>query len=117
MPEAAGWEPNAKQKLGPRVADLGATMDPVRLAEAAADLNVRLMKWRAAPALNIDRLATVRCLLLGAGEFSLIPRTSPSKTDWLVRHCTEREAGATVFLPRLPYVAALGAVQRLEVVV
>ncbi len=56
-----------KQKLGPRVADMGTSMDPVKLAESAADLNVRLMKWRAAPALNVDSLAATSCLLLGAG--------------------------------------------------
>lgn len=68
MPEAVGWELNPKQKLGPRITDLGASLDPVRLAESAADLNVRLMKWRAAPSLDIDRLAAAKCLLLGAGD-------------------------------------------------
>ena len=67
VPEAVGWEPNAKQKLGPRMADLGSAMDPARLAESAADLNIRLMKWRAAPSLDVDRLSATRCLLLGAG--------------------------------------------------
>lgn len=68
VPEALGWELNPKQKLGPRVADMGSSMDPVRLAESAADLNIRLMKWRAAPSLDIDSLARTRCLLLGAGQ-------------------------------------------------
>lgn len=67
VPGAVGWELNVKQKMGPRMADMGSSMDPVRLAESAADLNVRLMKWRAAPSLDIDRLASTRCLLLGAG--------------------------------------------------
>ncbi|KAK9814486.1 hypothetical protein WJX72_006655 [[Myrmecia] bisecta] len=66
-PAAMGWEPNAKGKLGPRMADLGPTMDPRRLAESAVDLNLRLMRWRAAPSLGTDRLADVKCLLLGAG--------------------------------------------------
>ena len=56
-----------KQKLGPRMADMGSAMDPVKLAESAADLNVRLMKWRAAPSLDVDSLAATSCLLLGAG--------------------------------------------------
>ena len=67
MPSAVGWETNVKQKLGPRVADMGSSMDPARLAESAADLNIRLMKWRAAPSLDVDRLSSTRCLLLGAG--------------------------------------------------
>lgn len=68
MPAAVGWEANLKQKVGPRLANMGASMDPQRLAESAADLNVRLMKWRAAPALDVDRLAATKCLLLGAGR-------------------------------------------------
>jgi len=79
IPDAVGWETNAKQKTGPRMADLAATMDPTRLAESAADLNIRLMKWRAAPALDIDALASTRCLLLGAGPHpTLTPPPHPN---------------------------------------
>ena len=42
-------------------------MDPVAQADGAADLNLKLMKWRAAPSLNLARLASTKCLLLGAG--------------------------------------------------
>ena len=66
-PRAVGWETNARGKLGPRCADLGPTMDPVQLAHQAVDLNLKLMKWRMLPALDIDRLADAKCLLLGAG--------------------------------------------------
>jgi ubiquitin-like modifier-activating enzyme ATG7 len=66
-PRAVGWETNARGKLGPRCADLGPTMDPVQLAHQAVDLNLKLMKWRMLPALEIDRLADAKCLLLGAG--------------------------------------------------
>lgn len=58
---------NAKGKPGPRVADVGAFMDPCQLAESAVDLNLSLMRWRAAPSLDVGRLATTKCLLLGAG--------------------------------------------------
>ena len=43
-------------------------MDPRLLAESAVDLNVSLMRWRAAPELGMDRLREARCLLLGAGK-------------------------------------------------
>ncbi len=49
------------------MAELGASLDPRQLADAAVDLNIRLMKWRAAPGLDVVSLAAARCLLLGAG--------------------------------------------------
>ncbi len=67
QPVPTGWELNARGKLGPRVMNLGPTMDPRQLAEAAVDLNLKLMRWRAAPALDTARLAATKCLLLGAG--------------------------------------------------
>ena len=42
---AVGWEVNAKGRAGPRVADLGSSMDPIRLAAQAVDLNLKLMRW------------------------------------------------------------------------
>ena len=51
----------------PWQADLREAMDPVAQADGAADLNLKLMKWRAAPSLDLARLASTKCLLLGAG--------------------------------------------------
>jgi ubiquitin-like modifier-activating enzyme ATG7 len=72
VPMAAGWEGNERGRAGARRADLGAAMDPRQLAESAVDLNLRLMKWRAAPELDIARLAAAKCLLLGAGNIPLL---------------------------------------------
>ncbi|KAI0349924.1 E1-like protein-activating [Trametes cingulata] len=66
-PAAVGWEKNIQGKLGPRVADLAPMMDPTRLADQAVDLNLKLMRWRILPALDLDKVANTRCLLLGAG--------------------------------------------------
>lgn len=38
-----------------------------RLAISAADLNLKLMRWRALPSLNLNILSATKCLLLGAG--------------------------------------------------
>lgn len=66
-PTAVGWEKNTAGKLAPKLADLGALMDPIRLADQAVDLNLKLMKWRILPALNLEGIKQTRCLLLGAG--------------------------------------------------
>lgn len=39
----------------------------IRLAERAIDLNLKLMKWRLAPDLDLQKISGLRCLLLGAG--------------------------------------------------
>ena len=49
-----GWEKNLKGKSGPRFLDLSPHMDPTKLADSAAELNLSLMKWRLLPALNLD---------------------------------------------------------------
>jgi ubiquitin-like modifier-activating enzyme ATG7 len=47
--------------------DLAPLMDPLRLMENAADLNLRLMKWRALPQLDVALLAATKVLCVGAG--------------------------------------------------
>ncbi|PFH53317.1 hypothetical protein AMATHDRAFT_45591 [Amanita thiersii Skay4041] len=66
-PSAVGWEKNTQGKLAPRVADLAPMMDPKRLANQAVDLNLKLMRWRILPSLDLDKISSTRCLLLGAG--------------------------------------------------
>ncbi|KIM30916.1 hypothetical protein M408DRAFT_272509 [Serendipita vermifera MAFF 305830] len=66
-PSAVGWERNAQGKLAPRMADLGSSMDPLQLAEQACALNLKLMRWRILPELQLETVADTKCLLLGAG--------------------------------------------------
>ncbi|KAF5842096.1 hypothetical protein DUNSADRAFT_9355, partial [Dunaliella salina] len=67
VPEAVGWEANKAGKLAPRMVDLGPLLSSRQLAEQAVDLNLMLMRWRAAPTLNVEVMSRSRCLLLGAG--------------------------------------------------
>lgn len=67
VPKVHGWERNERQKMGARVIDLSASMDPTKLAESAVNLNLKLMRWRLMPDLALDKIAATRCLLLGAG--------------------------------------------------
>ncbi|KAH9469601.1 hypothetical protein MJO29_003763 [Puccinia striiformis f. sp. tritici] len=83
---AVGWEKNAAGKLGPRMADLAPMMDPIRLAEQAVDLNLKLMRWRILPDLNLEKISSTRCLLLGAGTLGCyVARTLVA---WGVRKIT-----------------------------
>ena len=38
-----------------------------RLADQAVDLNLKLIKWRIAPGLDLEKIKETKCLLLGAG--------------------------------------------------
>ena len=64
---AVGWELNARNKPGPRWVNLAPLLDTKHLAVQAADLNLKLMKWRMLPDLNVEKLQKTKVLLLGAG--------------------------------------------------
>ncbi|KAJ3013358.1 Autophagy protein 7 [Thoreauomyces humboldtii] len=66
-PKAVGWEKNPAGKLTPRSADLGPLMDPAQLADTAVDLNLKLMRWRIMPSLNLEKISATKVLLLGSG--------------------------------------------------
>jgi ubiquitin-like modifier-activating enzyme ATG7 len=67
FPKVVGWEKNEKQKLSPRMVNMSSSMDPTRLAQSAVDLNLKLMRWRLIPGIDLECVANTRCLLLGAG--------------------------------------------------
>ncbi|RFU33509.1 hypothetical protein B7463_g2805, partial [Scytalidium lignicola] len=67
MPKVTGWERNSSGKLSPKVTNLAQYMDPQHLADQSVDLNLKLMKWRIAPDLNLEKIKNTKCLLLGAG--------------------------------------------------
>jgi ubiquitin-like modifier-activating enzyme ATG7 len=58
-----GWEPNLKGKMGPRLMELGEQLYPERLAKAACDLNLKLMRWLALPDLDPARMAACKWAL------------------------------------------------------
>lgn len=68
VPLAVGWEKNwEKGKFLPRTVDLRSVLDPVKLASNAVNLNLKLMRWRLVPSLNLQLIAKAKCLLLGSG--------------------------------------------------
>ncbi|GLA07940.1 autophagy protein 7 [Aspergillus niger] len=67
MPKVTGWERNPAGKLTGRFVNLTEYLDPKRLADQSVDLNLKLMKWRISPNLNLEKIKHTKCLLLGAG--------------------------------------------------
>lgn len=65
--EWIGWEPNPQGKFTAKVADMGKTMDTKKMCEEAANLNLKLMKWRLLPNINLNLMSKTKCLLFGSG--------------------------------------------------
>jgi len=86
-----GWERNVKGRFGPRKVELKSQMDAVELASTAVDLNLKLMRWRMVPDLNVSKLAETKCLLLGAGTLGCY--TARMLLGWGVRNITFVDAG------------------------
>lgn len=95
LPKVTGWERNVGGKLQARVVNLADYMDPTRLADQAVDLNLKLMKWRISPNLDLDRIKDVSCLLLGAG--TLGSYVSRNLMGWGVRRITFVDYGSVSF--------------------
>ncbi|XP_061639768.1 ubiquitin-like modifier-activating enzyme ATG7 isoform X2 [Phyllopteryx taeniolatus] len=85
-PKSVGWEKNAKGAMGPRMVNLSECMDPKRLAESSVDLNLKLMRWRLVPSLDLDKVVSTKCLLLGAGTLGC--NVARTLMGWGVRHIT-----------------------------
>ncbi|GMH05504.1 hypothetical protein Nepgr_007344 [Nepenthes gracilis] len=90
VPSSVGWELNRGKRL-PRCITLSKSMDPIRLAVSAADLNLKLMRWRALPSLNLNILSATKCLLLGAGTLGC--QVARMLMAWGVRKITLLDNG------------------------
>lgn len=95
MPKVTGWERNSQGKLSSRLTDLSQYMDPRQLADQSVDLNLKLMKWRIAPNLNLAKISQTKCLLIGAG--TLGSYVSRNLLGWGVRKITFVDNGTVSF--------------------
>lgn len=69
LPPVVGWERNktANNQLVANYVDCSSILNPEVLCRDALHLNLKLMKWRLAPSLDLELIRDTRCLLLGAG--------------------------------------------------
>ncbi|KAL8733175.1 MAG: hypothetical protein Q9181_003688 [Wetmoreana brouardii] len=95
VPRVSGWERSSNGKINSKIANLGEYMNPQRLADQAVDLNLKLIKWRISPGLNLDIVKNTKCLLLGAGTLgSYVAR---NLLGWGVRKITFVDNGSVSF--------------------
>ena len=81
--------------LGPRWVNLRPLLDQQHLAIQAADLNLKLMKWRMIPNLNVDLLQSTKVLLIGAGTLGCsVARTL---LGWGIRDFTILDYGTVSY--------------------
>lgn len=95
MPKVTGWERGPSGKVTSKIANLGAYMDPAKLADQAVDLNLKLIKWRIAPKLDLDVIKNTKCLLLGAG--TLGSYVSRNLLGWGVKKVTFVDNGTVSY--------------------
>mmetsp|Transcript_32102 Transcript_32102/g.43966 ORF Transcript_32102/g.43966 Transcript_32102/m.43966 type:complete len:691 (+) Transcript_32102:91-2163(+) len=84
--EATGWEKNPKGKVAARQISLADSMDPVHLTETAVGLNLKLMRWRIMPTLDLDKVGALKCLIIGSGTLGC--NVGRSLLGWGVKHIT-----------------------------
>ncbi|CAL9731469.1 ubiquitin-like modifier-activating enzyme Atg7p [Monosporozyma unispora] len=90
-----GWERNIEGKLAPRQIDLSSLIDPLKIAEQSMDLNLRLMKWRIVPELNLEIVKDTKVLLLGAGTLGCY--VARALMGWGVRKITFVDNGTVSY--------------------
>ncbi len=86
-----GWERDAEGRTCERVVDLSALMDGAQLAAEANALNLRLMRWRLAPDVDLGVFGRQRVLIVGAGTLGC--NVARLLVAWGVRSLTFVDCG------------------------
>lgn len=93
--KVSGWERNIQGKLSPRMMDLSLLIDPLKIAEQSVDLNLKLMKWRVAPDIDLEIIKNTKVLILGSGTLGCY--VSRALMAWGVRKITLVDNGTVSY--------------------
>jgi ubiquitin-like modifier-activating enzyme ATG7 len=90
-----GYSYNELDICGPKVCDLNQFLNPKQLMKDECDLNLKLMKWREWPDLNLDVVTETKCLILGSGTLGCaVARTL---LGWGITHITMLDVGKVTY--------------------
>ncbi|VDD87114.1 unnamed protein product [Enterobius vermicularis] len=81
---AVGWERDLTGKPAKLSVDLRSRFDPIRLMEHSVELNLRLIRWRLVPGLQLELYSNLKCLILGSGTLGC--NIARSLLGWGVRN-------------------------------
>ena len=56
QPKCVGFEKNESGQFAPRFVNLKSSMDPQSIAKSSVDLNLKLMKWRLVPEMDLGKV-------------------------------------------------------------
>jgi ubiquitin-like modifier-activating enzyme ATG7 len=84
--QLAGFEHRLSHTKGVLQIDLKSFMDEQTLSREAVDLNIKLMKWRLLPSLDIPKVQASKCLLFGAGTLGC--QLARNLIGWGVKNIT-----------------------------
>lgn len=90
-PKVVGLQKNEEGKLLPKSVKLNDFLDPAKRMANAVDLNLRLMRWRLVPDLDLDKISSTKCLLLGAGTLGCY--VARALLAWGIRTITFVDSG------------------------
>jgi len=92
--KATGWE-KTDGKIQSRCVDLSSSMDSKKIMEGSVSLNLKLMRWRMLPGLDVSCLNKTKVLLIGSGTLGC--NVARALVGWGIFNLTFVDSGRVSF--------------------